>query len=203
MALLQLARRSVPKSYPIIAGASSHSTTQVLEFIADAYNTSANFGLILPCAYFGKQTAPAVVRRFYGEVASVSPLPIIIYNFPAVCNGLDLDANIITNIAKESRNVVGVNLTCGSSDFLVGGLASGSAGRIAAFGNVFPQVVVKIYGLWTSGQHGEELALQRLLASAETATKAGIANTKYAATIFTAPKTGITDAVRLFKLRRP
>ncbi|OQV04958.1 hypothetical protein CLAIMM_09768 [Cladophialophora immunda] len=225
MTLLQLARRSVPDGYPIIAGASGHSTAQVLEFITDAYNAGANYALVLPCAYFGKQTTPAVVRRFYKEVASASPLPIIIYNFPAVCNGLDLDANIITDIAKESRNVVGVKLTCGSvakitclasrfatsrfavfggqSDFLVGGLASGSAGCIGAFGNVFPRVVARIYELWTNGQHGEALALQKLVASAETATKAGIANTKYAAAIFTAPKAGITDAVRLLKPRRP
>ncbi|KIW77666.1 hypothetical protein Z517_07498 [Fonsecaea pedrosoi CBS 271.37] len=225
MTLLQLARRSVPEGYPIIAGTSGHSTAQVLEFITDAYNAGANYVLVLPCAYFGKQTTPAVVKRFYKEVAASSPLPILIYNFPAVCNGLDLDANIITDIARESRNIVGVKLTCGSvakitclgsrfpatrfavfggqSDFLVGGLASGSTGCIGAFCNVFPKVVAKIYDLWSSGQYSEALALQKLVASAETATKAGIANTKYAAAIFTAPKAGIADAVRLLKPRRP
>ena len=167
MSLLKLARNSVPEGYPIIAGVSGHSTAQVLEFITDAYNAGANYALVLPCAYFGKQTTPAVVRAFYNQVASLSPLPMLIYNFPAVCNGLDLDANIITEIANENPNVVGVKLTCGSvakitclaarfsasrfavfggqADFLVGGLASGSAGCIGAFCNAFPRSVVKIY----------------------------------------------------------
>jgi len=223
--LLQLARKSVTAGYPIIAGVSGHSTAQVLEYIADAYEAGADYALVLPCAYFGKQTTPAVIRRFYNRVAASSPLPIIIYNFPAVCNGLDLDSEIITEIAKQSDNVVGVKLTCGSvakitrlaatfspsrfavfggqSDFLVGGLAAGSAGCIAAFANVFPRSVAKIYELWTTGKHEEALELQRVLALAESPTKAGIANTKYAAAVFTAPRAGIADAISLLWPRHP
>lgn len=223
--LLQLALRSVPNGHPIIAGVSGHSTAQVLEFIADAYHAGADFALALPCAYFGRQTTSAVVRAFYKQVVSKSPLPIIIYNFPAVCNGLDLNFEIIKEIVQENENVIGVKLTCGSvskitrlavtspasrfavfggqSDFLVGGLAAGSAGCIAAFGNVFPRSIAKVFDLWTSGRHDEALALQQKLALTESPTKAGIANTKYAAVIFTGPKAGITDAARLLKPRRP
>lgn len=122
---------------------------------------------MLPCAYFGKQTTPKVVENFYNQVAQVSSLPIIIYNFPAVCNGLDLDSDLMTTLAQKNPNIVGVKLTCGAvakitrlaatfspsrfavlggqSDFLIGGLASGSAGCIAAFCNIFPKTVVKIF----------------------------------------------------------
>ncbi|KAJ9608632.1 hypothetical protein H2200_006403 [Cladophialophora chaetospira] len=223
--LIQTARLSVPDKFPIIAGVSGHSTAQVLEYITDASEGGANYALVLPAAYFGKQTTPAVVRRFFKQVASASPLPIIVYNFPAVTNGLDLDSEIITEIARENPNVVGVKLTCGSvakitrlaatfssshfavfggqSDFLVGGLAAGSAGCIAAFGNVFPKAVVKIYSSWTSGKHEEALKLQKILALAESSTKGGIGNTKYAAAIFTAPRAGVTDAESLLRPRRP
>lgn len=64
-ALLELARKSVPTNYPIIAGVSGHSTSQVIEFIADTCAAGADYAPVLPCAYFGKQTTPAVVRRFY------------------------------------------------------------------------------------------------------------------------------------------
>lgn len=223
--LLVLARRSVPEGYPIIAGVSGHSTEQVLQFINDAYDARADYALVLPAAYFGKQTTPDVVRRFYKQVATASPLPILIYNFPAVCNGLDLDSDIITQITRENSNVVGVKLTCGSvakitrlaatfppsrfavfggqSDFLVGGLAAGSAGCIAAFANVFPDSVARVYQLWTSGKQDEALALQNILALAESPTKAGIANTKYATAAFTATRAGIKDAVSLLNPRRP
>lgn len=223
--LLKLARQSVPEKYPIIAGVGGHSTKQVLEYISDAYAAGANFVLVLPCAYFGKQTTPAVVENFYHQVASASPLPIIIYNFPGVCNGLDLDSDIMTSLAQAHPNIVGVKLTCGSvgkitrlaatfppsrfavfggqSDFLIGGLAAGSAGCIAAFGNIFPRTIVHIFNLWQRGERDEALKLQQKAALAESPTKAGIANTKYGAAMFTAPKAGIENAERLFRPRRP
>jgi dihydrodipicolinate synthase/N-acetylneuraminate lyase len=224
--LLKLARQSVPENYPIIAGVGGHSTAQVLEFIADAHEAGANYVLVLPCAYFGKQTTPAVVNNFYNAVAKASPLPIIIYNFPAVCNGLDLDSDTITTLAQANPNIVGVKLTCGSvgkitrlsatftperfaifggqSDFLVGGLAAGSAGCIAAFGNIFPKTLVKIYDLYKMGKHDQALALQRMLAHAENPTKAGIATTKYAVSQFSAKTAGIQgDLEAMLRPRQP
>ncbi|OAP57038.1 hypothetical protein AYL99_09151 [Fonsecaea erecta] len=224
--LLRLARKSVPENYPIIAGVGGHSTAQVLEYIADAHAAGANYVLVLPCAYFGKQTTPTVVHNFYAAVAKASPLPILIYNFPAVCNGLDLDSDAIAALAQEFPNIVGVKLTCGSvgkvtrlsatfhperfavfggqSDFLVGGLAAGSAGCIAAFANIFPKTVVKVFDLWKMGKHDQALALQRLSAHAENPTKAGIATTKYAVSQFSAKKAGVQgDLEAMLRPRRP
>lgn len=223
--LVEVARQAVPAGYPIIAGVGGHSTSQALEYISDARDAGANFALLLPCAYFGKQTTPSVVKRFYAQVAEQSPLPIILYNFPAVCNGLDLDSEIITEITKQHDNIVGVKLTCGSvakiarlaavfspsrfavfggqADFLLGGLAVGSSGCIAAFANVSPKAVARVFNLWSAGREKEALALQRVLSLAESPTKAGIASTKYAAAVMTAPRAGIANAAVLLRPRRP
>ncbi|RMZ84862.1 hypothetical protein DV736_g6590, partial [Chaetothyriales sp. CBS 134916] len=225
--LLRLARQSVPENYPIIAGVGGHSTAQVLEFVADAHDAGANYLLILPCAYFGKQTTPQVVQNFYSAVAKASPLPILIYNFPAVCNGLDLDSDTITALAQAHPNIVGVKLTCasvgkitrlaatfpperfavfgGQSDFLIGGLASGSAGCISAFAQIFPKTVAKIYQLWKAGKHDEALALHRIAAHAESPTKAGIATTKFAVSQYSGVAAGIEggDPDRLARLLEP
>lgn len=102
---------------------------------------------------------------------------MIIYNFPAVCNGVDLDSETIAAIADRHSNVVGVELTCasigkltrlaatlssesfsifgGQADFLIGGLSVGSAGCIAAFANIFPKTVSRMYRLHTSGETTE------------------------------------------------
>jgi 4-hydroxy-2-oxoglutarate aldolase len=226
-ALLKLARQSVPPDYPIIAGVGGHSTAQVLEFITDAHAAGANYVLVLPAAYFGKQTTPSVVNRFYDDIAAASPLPILIYNFPAVCNGLDLDSETITALAQKHPNIVGVKLTCGSvgkitrlaatfpisrfavyggqSDFLLGGMASGSAGTIAAFAQIFPKTVTKIYNLWSMGKHDQAMALHRIAAHAEAPTKAGIATTKFAVSQFSAVAAGIEggDKAVLAKMLRP
>ncbi|KAH8682108.1 dihydrodipicolinate synthetase [Xylariales sp. PMI_506] len=225
-ALLQTAREAVGPDFPIMAGVSGHSTRQVLEFIGDAADAGANYALLLPPAYFGKATTPAVVEAFFSDVAARSPLPIVIYNFPGVCNGVDLDSATVTRLARKHPGaIVGVKLTCGSvakitrlaaeldpaafsvfggqSDFLLAGLAVGSAGCICAFGNVFPRTVVRVYDLWKQGKTQEALELQRSQSLAEQGIKAGIAVTKYATAVYSAPLAGIEGAESKLKPRTP
>ncbi|KAK0708320.1 hypothetical protein B0H67DRAFT_603324 [Lasiosphaeris hirsuta] len=229
--LVKTAREAVGPGFPIMAGVGGHSTKQVLEYIHDAASAGADYVLVLPPAYFGaKLTTPAVLQGFFGDVAraaEASGLGVVVYNFPGVCNGVDLDSAAIAAIARRHPGrVTGVKLTCGSvakitrlaaelpaedfavfggqSDFLLGGLAVGSAGCIAAFANVFPKTIVRVYQLWKEGRGAEALALHRKAALAEQAVKSGgIAAVKYAASIFSAPKAGVKGAEGLMKPRRP
>ncbi|OQE28571.1 hypothetical protein PENSTE_c003G09203 [Penicillium steckii] len=223
--LLQVARKACGPSYPIMAGVGGHSTKQVLEFINDAADAGADYVLLLPPAYFGKQTTLAVINSFFDDVATSSPLPIVIYNFPAVCNGIDLDSATIAKLAKKHSNIVGVKLTCGAvakitrlaaefpserfavfggqSDFLIGGLAAGSAGTIAGFANVFPKTIVRIYNLYQEGKLQEAMTLHKQAALAEQPCKTGIASVKYAAALNTAVHAGIEGALEKLKPRRP
>ena len=208
-----------------MAGIGGHSSAQVLEYLQDAIDAGADYGLLLPPAYFGPATTPAVIERFFDHVASKSALPIVIYNFPGVCNGVDLDSDLITRLAKRNPNIVGVKLTCGSvakitrlaaalpanefstyggqSDFLIGGLAVGSAGCIAAFANVFPKSISRIFALYKEGKVEDALQLHQKAALAETPCKAGIASTKYAASVFAARKAGIDGSEEKLQPRHP
>lgn len=138
----------------------------------------------------------------------------------------NLNSEMISRLVKKHDNIVGVKLTCGSvakitrlaaefpperfavfggqSDFLLGGLSVGSAGCIAAFGNVFPKTIVQVYNLYKEGKTQEALQLHQKAALAEQSLKAGgIASTKYAASVFTAPLAGIEDAEDKMRPRRP
>lgn len=230
--LISTARSAVGPDFPLMAGVGSHSTKQSLELAQDAAAAGADYLLVLPPAYFGKATSMGVVKRFFSEMAAKSPLPIVIYNFPGVCNGVDMDSETMTAIVRESAaanngksNVVGVKLTCasvgkitrlaathkpdefaiygGQSDFLIGGLASGSAGCIAAFANVFPKVTAKIYDLYSKGQFKKAMELQQKAALAESPCKSGIASTKYAVASFSAVAAGIDEAEEKLKPRHP
>ncbi|KAL4960230.1 dihydrodipicolinate synthase family protein [Aspergillus stella-maris] len=225
--LLTTARSSVPPGYPIMAGVSGHSTKQVLEFISDAKEAGADYALLLPPGYFGKQSTLDVVREFYADIAERSELPIVIYNFPAVVNGVDIDSATIAELARKYGNIVGVKLTCGSvakitrlsaefgeeegrfaayagqSDFLIGGLAAGGAGTIAGFANVFPRTIVRIYDLYTAGKIKEAMELHKIAALAEQPCKAGIASVKYAASFTTARRAGVQGAEEKLRPRRP
>ncbi|KAI1114054.1 aldolase [Nemania sp. NC0429] len=223
--LVQAARRACGPSYPIMAGVGGHSTKQVLEHINDSHDAGADYILLLPPAYFGKQTTPAVINNFFHDIQAESSLPIIIYNFPAVCNGIDLDSATIARYAKSYDKIVGVKLTCGSvakitrlaaefpperfaiyagqADFLIGGLISGASGTISGFANVFPKTIARIYELYQAGKVNEALDLHRKAALAEQPCKAGIAAVKYATALNSARIAGITGALDKLKPRRP
>ncbi|GAB1218316.1 hypothetical protein ATERTT37_007570 [Aspergillus terreus] len=204
--LLETARKACGPLYPIMAGVSGHSTKQVLEFIADAADAGANYALLLPPAYFGKQTTRIVINRFFDDVATNN-------------------SAMIAELAKKHDNIVGVKLTCGAvakitrlaaefqpeqfatfggqSDFLIGGLAAGSVGTIAGFANVFPKTIVHIYNLYQAGRYREAMDLHKKAALAEQPCKAGIASVKYAAALNTAAAAGIQGAMEKLKPRRP
>ncbi|KAF3902729.1 hypothetical protein AA313_de0202617 [Arthrobotrys entomopaga] len=225
--LIKIARKAVGPNYPLIVGVSGFSVIQTLEYISDAIEAGADFGLLLPATYYGSAASTKeVVKGFYDEVAQKSELPIVIYNFPGICNGVDLDSDTIAAIAKGNPGkIVGVKLTCGSvakitrltaqlpsdtfstfggqSDFLIGGLAVGSAGCVAAFSNIFPKTISKIYELYTSGKISEALELHKKAALAEPPIKAGIASTKYAVSQYSAKDAGIENAEEKLKPRRP
>jgi 4-hydroxy-2-oxoglutarate aldolase len=226
IALMSAARAAVGSDYPLMMGVSGFSVTQVLENIGDAMRAGANFGLLLPASYYGAATSKEVVTGFYNEVAQNSALPLVIYNFPGICNGVDLDSNTIAELAQRNPGkIVGVKLTCGSvakitrlaaelssetfstyagqADFLVGGLAVGSAGCVSAFSNIFPKTISKIYELYTSGKSREALELHQKAALAETPIKSGIASTKYAVSQYSAIAAGIQDAEEKLIPRRP
>lgn len=138
---------------------------------------------------------------------------------------MDLDSAAIARLARRHPNIVGVKLTCGSvakitrlaaelppdrfatfggqSDFLIGGLAVGSAGCIAAFANVVPKTIVRIYDLYKAGKTTEALELHRKAALAEQPCKSGIAATKYAASLTSAKAAGIEGAPERLRPRRP
>lgn len=223
--LIATARRAIGPDFPIMAGVGAHATKQVIEHIDDAAQAGANCVLVLPPAYFGKATTPAVIEKFYADISERSKLPIIIYNFPGVCNGVDLSSDIITRLAQRHDKIVGVKLTCGSvakitrlaaalpagrfatfggqSDFIIGGLSSGSVGCIAAFANVFPKTIVRIYDLYRQGKYDEALRIHQKAALAEEQIKDGIGATKYAAAIRSATSAGIKDAERRLQPRTP
>ncbi|KAK4103292.1 aldolase [Parathielavia hyrcaniae] len=228
--VLALARDVLGPTYPLMVGVGGHSSRQVREFVADAAAVGVRWVLVLPPGYFGRVDGVGrVVEGFYDEVCKVARevgVGVVVYNFPGVCGGVDLDSETIARLAKKHDNVVGVKLTCGSvakitrlaaefppdrfavfggqSDFLIGGLAVGSAGCIAAFANVFPRTIVEVYNLYKEGKTQEALELHQKAAQAEQALKSGgIAATKYAASMFTAPLAGVEDAERKMAPRRP
>lgn len=136
------------------------------------------------------------------KVATSSPLPFLIYNFPAVTAGIDISSDSIVRLAKANPNIVGVKLTCGNlgkltriasllpptfttlagkSDFCLPGLVAGSSGVIAALTNLVPKTHVELLRLWQTGELEKARELQRHLSHADGAlVKLGVPGVKSA-----------------------
>ncbi|KAL8389085.1 hypothetical protein RB595_008800 [Gaeumannomyces hyphopodioides] len=224
MAREAVADVGLPADYPIVAGISAQSTRETILCAREASGAGANFGLLLPPSYWAKTVTPDALLAYYREVADASPMPIVIYNFPGVTGGIDVDSDQIAALA-EHPNIVAVKLTCGnvgkvvrlaskfapaqfgvyggSADYLVPTLEGGGVGCVTGMGNVFPRATARVYDLWRDGKVDEAKRLQELVGNAEWACKKGLSLTKFAAWHFIGKKhLGLQDRAT-FAPRKP
>jgi dihydrodipicolinate synthase/N-acetylneuraminate lyase len=127
-----------------------------------------------------------IVEHFY-SVASRSPIPLLVYNFPAAASGRDLSSDTILRIAKHP-NVAGVKLTCGntgklariaadcpegffvgggSADFILQGAVVGANGTISGLANLAPRACARIISLFNQGKLREARELQARVAKGD------------------------------------
>lgn len=233
--IMATARKAVGSCFPVMAGVGGGgSTKQTVQLAEDAAKAGADYVMVLPPACFGRVgTSMEVVRRYYVEVAKRSPLPIVMVNSPAACNGVDMDSETMADIVRETAaahpsgrsNIVGVKLACGSvgkmarlsasfapdqlsifgaeADFLLAGIAAGGSGCVAPFANVFPSLTAKVYKLHREGWTEEAAKLQSIVALAESPCKSGVAATKYAVACYSAKAAAIENAEKKLAPRHP
>ncbi|KAK3941132.1 hypothetical protein QBC46DRAFT_383759 [Diplogelasinospora grovesii] len=196
---------------PIIAGCGAQSMWETVELCREAQSAGATHALILPPGYYSGILSKDAIVSFFHQVASQSPLPVLIYNFPAAANGVDLDSDTLLRIAAHP-NIVGVKLTCGntgklarvvagvskvrggrkdffvgggSADFILQGLVVGAHGTISGFANLAPRACVRIGHLFEEGRLAEAMELQHQVAEADwLAIRYGFVGVKAAMSMF-------------------
>lgn len=172
---------------PLIAGCSAQSVRETIQLCVEASESGASFALVLPPSYYAGLLDVTQITQYYKDVADRSPIPIIIYNYPGACSGLDLNSDAITEISKHS-NVVGVKLTCGntgklarvranasapfltmggSADFTLQMTVVGGHGIIGGLANIFSKLCMRLLLLAQSGKIAEAQNIQSILANAD------------------------------------
>ncbi|KAH6604055.1 hypothetical protein Trco_007501 [Trichoderma cornu-damae] len=199
--LLAMTRRVATQSgrpdITITLGCSGRCTREVIAETKLAKEAGADYVLVLVPSYFHFAMNKDSIVAFFEEAADASPLPIVIYNYPSVVAGLDVDSEMLNRLAKHA-NIVGVKLTCGGiakvsriaaayspesfsalagqSDWLVPALSVGGTGAITGIANLYP----RIYNLFMAGMVKEATALQLELSKMEWGfAKGGINGTKW------------------------
>ena len=99
---------------PLIVGCGQQSKRQTLRTIKEAKEAGGDFALVLPPSYWPTAMTKANVTKYFKEVADESEMPILVYNFPLVANGVMVDSDQLIELAGQ-ENVVGCKLTCGVS----------------------------------------------------------------------------------------
>lgn len=174
--LVQKARKTAQRlgrgDLPITLGGVAGCTRDAIQQTIDAKDAGANAYLALVPSYFHFAMNQDAIVAFFRELADASPIPIVIYNFPGVVSGLDVNSEMLDILGKH-KNIVGVKLTCGGiakvsrisasfkkdefvalagqSDWLIPALSVGGVGTITGVANLYPKVscflAFRLFGL--------------------------------------------------------
>ena len=133
--LIQVARKALNNAslshVPIIAGTGAGSTRETVELTLQAAGAGADYAIVIASGYFAAALVNdrEALMAFWAEVADRSVIPVIIYNCtlislfltinakfsspqdPSASGGIDLDSDLIIQLAKECSNICGVKLT--------------------------------------------------------------------------------------------
>jgi len=101
---------------PIIVGTGGGSTRETVILCEEAAAAGADAVIVITPGYFAGVLANhrRALKAFFVEVADKSALPVLIYNFPGASAGIDLDSDLIVDLAATCPNLCGVKLTCGN-----------------------------------------------------------------------------------------
>lgn len=173
------------KDLPVIVGCGAQSTRETIQLCKEASESGGSHALVLPPAYYGGLLDTTNIKSYFRAVADASPIPLLIYNYPGACSGLDLSSDTIIDLASHP-NIVGVKLTCGNTgklarvvaategsgfrtfggsvDFTLQTLVVGGHGTIGGTGNIAPRACSRLMALWEKGDIAQARELQGVVA---------------------------------------
>ena len=194
---------------PIIVGCGAQSVRETVELCDEAQAAGGDYALVLPPSYYKPFYRSDCVVEFFQSVADASPIPILIYNYPGAVGGIDMDSDVIAQLAKHP-NIVGCKLTCGntgklcriaaavnaatlekigsgfmcmggSADFILPTLVMKGSGVVCGLANLAPKACVQVVQLYAAGKFEEATKLQVVVARGDwPAIRHGVVATKSA-----------------------
>jgi 4-hydroxy-2-oxoglutarate aldolase len=177
------ARDAVPRDRLLIAGTGRESTRATIAATRRAALLGADAVLVRTPSFFKPLCTPALLTRHYTALADASPIPVLLYNFPAV-TGVTLTPDTMAKLA-EHANIVGMkesgtdsaqlaalidaappsfSVLAGTGTVFYTGLCLGAVGAILAVACVVPDLCLRLLAAVRSGQHKEARELQRRIA---------------------------------------
>lgn len=201
MRVIEVSRKSIPKSRIMMVGTGMESTQETIRFTNDAAKLGADCALVVTPSYFKGSMRPQILYDHFIAVAESSRIGILIYNVPQF-TGINLEPELVAKLSDHS-NIIGIKdssgnigqlseiihlskkgfaVFVGSAPVFFPALCVGAAGGILAVANAVPQECVRIRNLFSKGKMNEARVLQNELSPLAKAvtTKYGIGGLKMA-----------------------
>jgi 4-hydroxy-2-oxoglutarate aldolase len=183
--IVAMVREEVPRQKLLIAGTGRDSTRATIAATRRAASAGADAVLVRTPSFFKSQMTAAAFVRHYRAVADASPVPVLLYNFPAGF-GVDLPGAAIEQLATHP-NILGIKqsggdlgkiaddvalarslskpfyVMCGAAPILHAAVLAGAAGGILAAACAVPEICVELFELARAGRHDDARDLQRRL----------------------------------------
>jgi len=174
--VVTLCIEATKRRVPVIASASSNSTSHAVELAQFAQKAGAD-GLLVVCPYYNKPTQEGLFQHFK-TVASAIDIPVIMYNIPGR-SVVDMSVETMQRLS-EVRNIAGVkdataNLArlmeqraackqgfiqlSGEDSTAIGFNAHGGTGCISVTSNVAPRLCADMQRLSLQGDYKKALAI--------------------------------------------
>lgn len=156
----------------IIVGVMYESLYLAKAFIEKIRHSLIDYLLVQPPFYFRGKFTEEDYYQYYFELARISPFPILIYNAPGF-TGVDFSAVLINRLSKLDQ-VVGIkdsskaekelssklSVLTGTANTLYQMLEKNATGGVVSLANFLPELPVRIYNEYISGNKEKAKSLQ-------------------------------------------
>ncbi len=177
--VVEAVRAEVPRDRVLIAGAGHESTRATISAAKRLAAAGADAVLVKTPYTYRNHVAPAGLVAHYTAVADASPVPVLLYNFPA-STGVNLSAETVGTLAAHP-NIVGMKETstdgaqfadlsaavperftilCGAAPGVFAALCAGATGAITAIAAVMPGPCLEMLEHVRAGRYEQALAIQ-------------------------------------------
>lgn len=174
------ARDAVPSDRTFIAGTGRESTAGTIDASRRAAALGADAVLVRTPSYFRSRMTHDALVAHYIAVADACPVPVLLYNYPAV-TGVNLAPETVGTLARHA-NIAGIKETgsdtaqvaafvaataagfrvvAGSAPTFYPSLCVGAAGGILAVACVVPELCVQLLEHFRAGRHEAAREVQR------------------------------------------
>jgi 4-hydroxy-2-oxoglutarate aldolase len=201
LAVIAAVKSALPEGRLLIAGSGLEATVATADLTCRMADLGADAALIVTPGYYRGRMDVESLTSHYLAIAERSPIPIILYNIPAN-TGVDLPVEAAVRLAEHPR-IIGMKdssgnliklatirsrtperfqLLAGSAGFLLGALAIGAVGAVAALANIAAEPLHQLLTAFAVGELDLAKSIQLRLVEANSAvtTRFGVAGLKAA-----------------------